>query len=163
MAGSQALDQHGIYGQQGVTSPSNSPGSRSYSTMWIDLNDTIWIFGGTGWDESSNVTGYLNDLWRFDGKNWTWVRGNSSINQLAMYNASQDSSPGGRKLSIGWNDGSSFWLFGGYGRGSNTIGTSDTLSPTLFRILECHVEIRRQCLALGCRLLIGKSARRLWC
>jgi len=59
---------------------------------------------------------------------WTWISGSNTINQPGIYgvkgNASTTNVPGGRYGAVGWFDGSTqeFWLFGGYGYGSDTVG-----------------------------------------
>ena len=30
-------------------------------------------------------TGFLNDLWRWDGNQWTWISGTESINSNGFY------------------------------------------------------------------------------
>ena len=50
ISGSNIIDQLGNYGQQGISSSSNIPGSRFYSISWIDNNNHFWLFGGYGYD-----------------------------------------------------------------------------------------------------------------
>ena len=57
-------NQAGIYGIKGIASQSNIPGARRLSTLNVDSNGEVWLFGGRGYD-SENNTGYLNDLWKF--------------------------------------------------------------------------------------------------
>ena len=52
--GSDAVNQQSKY-----TGNNTHPGGRFYPIMWIDQNNTIWIFGGEG----SN--GNMNDLWAY--------------------------------------------------------------------------------------------------
>jgi hypothetical protein len=60
----------------------------------------------------------LNDLWIYDGRNWTWMSGSSSVNQYGSYGEkgvpSPSNVPGGRFGGISWrdNDGN-LWMFGG--------------------------------------------------
>jgi N-acetylneuraminic acid mutarotase len=43
-------------------SPYNSPGSRVWSSSWVDSSGNFWMYGGVGLD-SVGTSGYLNDLW----------------------------------------------------------------------------------------------------
>ncbi len=38
---------------------STTPGARSYASSWIDLNGTLWLFGGDGDDSSSSEGEFL--------------------------------------------------------------------------------------------------------
>lgn len=131
VSGSDSIDQQGSYGMKGQAHPSNVPGARSDSIGWKDANDHLWLFGGTGISGSMDM-GYLNDLWMFDGVNWTWVSGSSSINQAGIYGqqgvADVSNSPGGRQGSVGWTDANeNFWLFGGSGYDSSSTGLLNDL------------------------------------
>ena len=53
MSGNNARNQVGIYGTIGITSSSNVPGAREYHGMVIDSSNNIWIFGGNGYDSTS--------------------------------------------------------------------------------------------------------------
>jgi hypothetical protein len=87
----------------------------------------LWLFGGEGYD--SSTAGYLNDLWKFDGRNWTWVSGSSTVNQTGTYGTqattnlstgAATNAPGSRWGAAAWTDASSnFWLMGGWGYGTN--------------------------------------------
>jgi N-acetylneuraminic acid mutarotase len=77
----------------------------------------LWLFGGSGVD-GTGTAGPLNDLWKFDGTNWTWVSGGSVANQAGTYGTkgipSSSNNPGGRTESAAWADASdNLWLFGG--------------------------------------------------
>ena len=84
VSGANVVDQSGVYGTQGTTSSSNVPGARSDSVSWIDRNGNLWLFGGAGID-SAGTQGDLNDLWKFDGTNWTWVSGANLVDQSGIY------------------------------------------------------------------------------
>jgi hypothetical protein len=92
------------------------PGSRWGAVTWTDQSGNFWLFGGYGYDGSANV-GFLNDLWKYNGTNWTFVSGGttSTINQQGAYTGATPS-PGGRQSAVGWTDASgNLWLFGGEG------------------------------------------------
>jgi N-acetylneuraminic acid mutarotase len=117
VSGSGATSQYGVYGTKGVADQNNVPGARSGAVSWADAGGNFWLFGGSGYATSGH--GYLNDLWKFDGANWTWVSGSSAINQVGVYGtkgvAAPGNMPGARYRSVSWIDASSnFWLFGGH-------------------------------------------------
>ena len=119
VSGSSDVNQAGRYGIQGESHPSNVPGGREAPTSWIDANDNLWLFGGWGYDRNGSL-GHVNDLWRFDGTNWTWVSGSSAIDQAGIYGTKGEPNsanvPGGRLASVSFHDGRGFlWLFGGHG------------------------------------------------
>jgi N-acetylneuraminic acid mutarotase len=118
ISGSNSTDQPGVYGTKGITSPDNLPGARKDAISWIDSHDNLWLFGGYG----VTIDGYdlLNDLWKFDGTDWTWISGSNSTDQPGVYGtigiASPDNVPGARGYAISWIDShDNLWLFGGYG------------------------------------------------
>ena len=118
VSGDNTADQPGIYGAKGITAGTNKPGARYSSISWIDSKDHLWLFGGAGKDDTGSH-GYLNDLWKFDGRNWTWVSGDNTANQHGVYGvkgvAAGTNKPGGRHFSISWIDSKDhLWLFGGY-------------------------------------------------
>jgi N-acetylneuraminic acid mutarotase len=122
VSGSDLGNQPSVYGTKGVASPFNVPGARSYSVSWIDMSNHLWLFGGDG---------ELNDLWKFDGANWTWVSGSNLTQQAGVYGtrgiASPANVPGGRAASVSWIDASgNLWLFGGFG--SDSAGAQGELN-----------------------------------
>jgi len=129
ISGANVCCQKGIYGPQGTAGPSNVPGARSDSLSWMDSQDHLWLFGGYGYDSAGN-TGLLNDLWEFDGSNWTWVSGANAIvigGQGGVYGtqgtADPSNVPGARSDSISWMDSQDhLWLFGGAGYDSRGQG-----------------------------------------
>jgi N-acetylneuraminic acid mutarotase len=130
ISGSTTINQSGVYGTLGMASPSNIPGARGGSASWIDRNGNLWLFGGSGLD-STGTGGSLNDLWKFDGNNWTWVGGSNTVNQSGVYGTkgtpSPSNVPGGREGLISWTDaGGNFWLFGGVG--FDSTGAQDALN-----------------------------------
>ncbi|UCE99839.1 MAG: hypothetical protein JSV82_01885, partial [Planctomycetota bacterium] len=119
VGGSNLINQYGVYGTKGVADPNNMPGSRDDSFLWIDSGDNLWIFGGWGYAVSGS-DGSLNDLWKFDGTNWTWVSGPNTTNQNGVYGTKGEPNslniPGARARSVSWTDNSdNLWLFGGLG------------------------------------------------
>ena len=111
-------------GTKGEETISNTPGAKRSSATWIDSDDNLWMFGGFGLD-SSNQTGNMNDLWKFNTTNqlWTWIGGSNTINATGTYGTKGDTAnaasnqPGARQAAssfVGSNG--NFFLFGGYGK-----------------------------------------------
>ncbi len=120
VSGATTTNQSGTYGTKGAAAPSNVPGARYGAVSWIDSNNNLWLFGGLGCD-SAGATGYLNDLWKFDGTNWAWVGGATTTNQSGTYGtkgaAAPSNVPGARTEAVSWIDSNNnLWLFGGLGR-----------------------------------------------
>ena len=132
ISGSNTIEQSGSYRTKGITDSHNIPGARHSSTSWNDAAGNQWLFGGTGYD-STGTLGSLNDLWRWDGTNWTWISGSNTVNQSGNYGTIGDplgtNIPGARHSSISWNDAAgNQWLFGGTGYDSTgTIGSLNDL------------------------------------
>jgi hypothetical protein len=124
VAGPSADKLPGVYGTRGVADVGNQPGARQYPAMWIDSQNGVWIFGGWGRDEVGAKTRWLNDLWRFDGKAWTWIAGNKLADQPSVGTPgvpAAGNTPGGRDGAAVAIDGSDrMWLFGGKGHASST-------------------------------------------
>jgi N-acetylneuraminic acid mutarotase len=119
VSGSDVGDQAGVYGTKGTAAPSNVPGGRWSAVSWADGSGNLWLFGGAGLD-STGLQGGLNDLWKFDGSNWTWVSGSNVGRQSGVYGtqgtASPSNIPGGRLGFVSWSDKKgNLWLFGGGG------------------------------------------------
>ena len=119
VSGSNVINQKGIYGLPGIAAVGNTPGARWGAVSWVDSSGKLWLFGGSGYDASGSW-GNLNDLWKFDGSNWTWVSGSNFANQTGVYGtqgaAAASNVPGGRENAVSWIDGGGkLWLFGGYG------------------------------------------------
>jgi len=120
VSGNEYAGQVGIYGTKGVADPANVPGGRWGSVSWIDANGNFWLFGGNGQDSGATAGGFLNDLWKFDGSNWTWVSGSDIREQPGIYGmkgvTDPTNVPGARIHSASWIDASgNLWLFGGAG------------------------------------------------
>jgi Galactose oxidase, central domain/Kelch motif len=86
-----AINQKGIYGTQGVGATTNMPGARQEGAGWADGNGNLWLFGGEGQDSKGTVNGVLNDLWMYNilSAKWTWVAGSNVANQTGSYPTSQ--------------------------------------------------------------------------
>src|SRR4030042_331167 len=122
ISGSDALNQEGIYGTQGIASTSNVPSARRYAASWLGSDGKLWLFGGEGPSSASYPTSWLNDLWKYDptADEWTWISGSNLLNQIGIYGtkgaAAPSNVPGARYQSISWIDANGkLWLFGGYG------------------------------------------------
>jgi len=132
VSGASTVSQAGVYGTQGMAGPSNVPGARVSAISWIDSSGSLWLFGGNGYDSSGSLTfGVLNDLWKFDGNNWTWISGATTINQPGVYGTrgvpSPSNIPGARGGSASWIDKKgNLWLFGG--GGLDSTGTQGSLN-----------------------------------
>ena len=83
-SGPETIDQTGVYGTQGTGSKTTIPGGREGQFSWFDSAGNFWVFAGNGFD-SNGAAGYLNDLWSFNGTQWTWVGGQNVIDQPASY------------------------------------------------------------------------------
>lgn len=123
ISGDEFTQQAGVYGTKGDASSDNKPGARSYVVSWVDSSGNFWLFGGGGYD-STGTYGWLNDLWKYDGSNWTWMSGDSTSDNDGVYGtkgtAADANKPGSRHSGVGWIDGNdNLWLFGGQGHDSN--------------------------------------------
>lgn len=119
MGGTHLTQPYGVYGTQGVASPSNTPGSRVLAVSWVGVDGSFWLFGGSGSGSAPGV-GALNDLWQHNPatNEWTWIGGNGTVNQPGVYGTqgipSIENTPGARFFSPSWTDSEgTFWLFGG--------------------------------------------------
>jgi PKD repeat protein len=121
--GSNMANQYGVYGTQGVSASSNTPGARYNAASWIDNNGDLWLYGGQGYTASSG--GFLGDLWRFSLSTyeWTWMHGDATPNTSSIFGtkgvASPTNKPGSKNIAISFVDtAGKFWLFGGQGASS---------------------------------------------
>ena len=60
--GSTLPNQPGHYGVQGISSPSNQPGSKMGPATWIDSSGNLWMFGGF---QDISALEYSNNLWKY--------------------------------------------------------------------------------------------------
>ncbi|MCR9153099.1 MAG: hypothetical protein NXI09_03255 [Bacteroidetes bacterium] len=119
LSGSQERNPRARYGIKYQSDSGSTPGGRQSAASWLDGNGDFWLMGGRGYDYDGNY-GYLNDLWKFDGVFWTWMSGDSIVDQSGVYGllniADSANSPRAR-------DGHHIWLkpngdlilFGGQG------------------------------------------------
>jgi hypothetical protein len=120
-SGADSVNQNGSYGQLGAASPGNIPGARVYASTCTDRQGVFWLFGGYGYDSAANGgSGDLNDLWRYQGGEWTWIAGSDLVEEPGTYGTRRKPSgsnvPGARYLATSWTDAKgNFWLFGGLG------------------------------------------------
>jgi N-acetylneuraminic acid mutarotase len=119
MKGDSTIENHGIYGTQGIQAATNQPGGRYYSNTWIDNDGNFWLFGGAGY-AMNGISGNLNDLWKYDPSinEWTWMNGDKTIENTGLYGtknvASTINKPAARDGGVSWKDKSgNLWLFGG--------------------------------------------------
>lgn len=117
ISGSDQIDDYGIYGLQGVPSPTNHPPGLYEACEWTDHSGNFWLYGGV------NPNCICDDMWRFDvsSHEWTWMRGTGGVpNQFPVYGIrgvpGSANSPGFRTESASWVDNyGRFWLYGGIG------------------------------------------------
>lgn len=138
IAGSNNINQHGEYGEKGVPDNENYPGGRAFAYYWVDSNKNLYIFGGYGYGNSGGegiqmifirmfiILGLLNDLWKFDGYQWTWLSGSNSINDAGSFGEmnvpAKTNVPPARSFGSNWIDQEdNLYLFGGIHCGSPAV------------------------------------------
>ena len=119
VGGSTVADQSGVYGTKGVADPGNWPGARQWGNSWVDTTGNFWLFGGLGYAALPS-SGSLNDVWKFDGSQWTWMSGSNSSAANGVYGtqgvADPANAPGARHFSASCRDAAgNFFVFGGTG------------------------------------------------
>jgi len=120
MSGSNAFNQAGTYGTQGMAASGNVPGARFSAVSWVDSYGNFWLFGGSGVDSNGNCCVFFNDLWEFSAGEWTWIGGSNLSSQQGTYGtqgtAAPGNIPGARYQASSWGDAAgNIWLFGGSG------------------------------------------------
>lgn len=115
VAGLSTQGGAGVYGTQGVSAPTNTPGARALAASWADADGNLWLFGG-------NDGGYRNDMWKFTVSTgeWTWFGGSNTTGAAGVYGtigtAAPANAPGARIAAAWWTDSyGKFWMFGGDG------------------------------------------------
>lgn len=118
ISGSNARNQPGNYGTQGVAAPTNRPGGRHLGNGWMDSHGHVYILGGFGF--SSSPIGPMNDRWKYEPATdtWTWLRGSSSTGTQGTYITrgapNPANMPGARDSAVTWiTPNHHVWLFGG--------------------------------------------------
>lgn len=133
ISGANVLDTWGVYGTQGVPNAANTPGARGGTEqIWVDSSLNVWIFGGSGFDEASGVTGFLNDFWKYDPAldQWTWMSGSKVRNTVAVFGtqgvAHSSNTPGSLTQAYTWIDSDgNLRLYGGNGFDTSASGYLD--------------------------------------
>lgn len=92
------------------------PGARCYSNSWVDGNDNLWLFGGSGYAASGN-DGFLNDLWKYNTHTgaWTWVSGDSTVNSPGKYGSRGGSGVADKSITPSARGGSAGGFYNGNG------------------------------------------------
>jgi len=126
VSGSDLSLQSGAYGTLGTASSTNVPGSRYLASSWVDPSGNFWIFGGScvGPQYNGSLPGLCNDLWKYNGGQWTWMSGSDNIDQSGTYGImgtpDAANTPGAREGAATWTDKSgNLWLFGGDNGGAS--------------------------------------------
>ncbi len=122
MNGSNAPNDSGHYGMQGVASPNNTPEALYEAANWIDLQGNFWILGGVNEIDSQETE--TNNLWQYNPQNnlWTWMMGggNTYAND-GVYGTLGIPSPSNIPSARGWGSltwtdhNGDLWLYGGSG------------------------------------------------
>lgn len=121
--GSKTELEYGVYGTEGVPSDDTVPGARSYAGVCVSGDGGSFIFGGFGRGAlSAGVSGYLNDLWKYNSttNQWTYLKGTDQIDQPGVHGtiglAAKANRPGGRQSPNLWRaSNGQIFFFSGYG------------------------------------------------
>ena len=109
------------FGIKGVSSATNSPGSKGGSSVWMDADHNLWLFGGI-----TGGIGYMNDMWRYVPD--PACKGCIQLNPVAIFNSSDNViCPGTCTdfLNLSSLSATYLWTFPGA-----SPGTSTDLNPT---------------------------------
>jgi gliding motility-associated-like protein len=121
MKGPSTQNAAGVYGVQGVPSPLNYPGARTYGARtWTDNNGFLWLYGGYGFDATGQQNS-LQDLWRYNiaTNEWTWMNGPQTGGLLANFGIQGVPSPTNipppcTESTVTWVDAAgNLWMYGG--------------------------------------------------
>jgi len=127
IGGSNSVNTKSYHGTLGVPSVLNSPGARVYHSL-AKGNGVYWLYGG------KSMSGYTNDLWKFDVSSgtWTWLAGSDQPNATGSYGTLNVSDPANAPSAragqtMGIDPSGDLWLFGGVGLnptspGAHTLG-----------------------------------------
>lgn len=111
VAGPNTRNQMGSYGTLGTPAASNQPPARFKAGCWTDAQGRLWLLAGA--TPATQPYGFRNDLWRFDGKLWTWVGGSDKQDPAGIDATSPW--PGGRSALSVAAAGPAAFVFGGAG------------------------------------------------
>lgn len=107
LSGDAEVYASGTLGAKGEASAAALPRAQYRSSSIVDSDGNFWLYGGYG-QFSPESSGYIDELWKWDGSQWTWTSGSGNANQLAKYgNLNQtkpENSPGGRADTHIWYD-----------------------------------------------------------
>lgn len=108
----QWLFKEPIYPELTQSSSHSHPGIRQDAALWTNDKGESWLFGGFCWIGNARHTS--NDLWKWNGKSWTWLSG-SKCGQIEKTSKKIGAeSPSARFDSTTWTDKfGNIWLFGG--------------------------------------------------
>ena len=94
-SGSNMANQNGIYGTQAVSNATTNaaatsvPGARWGAAGWVSPdNGNLFLVAGFGYgSNSTQPTGFLNDVWEYDlsSGQWIWWKGSTDVNQTSTY------------------------------------------------------------------------------
>lgn len=131
VSGTVSPEQFTNYGEKGVPSSENMPPPRLNHRMVIDGNNNIYVFGGVG----SGNNAFLNDLWKWDGQNWTWISGSNTTASLGNLGTKGVSSPTNEpsaryRHSMWLDENDNIWVFGGSAYGFSEGSEIPTTGPT---------------------------------
>ncbi len=131
--GSSTNGQAGTYGTLGTPAAANIPGGRYGAMSWMDSSGDLLVLGGVGLGSVATSLGYLNDLWKYDQSEgtWVWLKGATIPGALGTYGTlgtpAAANTPGARNVGVSWTDSSGmFWLLGG--EGLDAAGSAGVLS-----------------------------------
>ena len=122
-----------IYGSPGTASPTNLPGARAGASYTSDGNGGFFMYGGygLGYNGGGKAVGVLEDLWYFDGTNWTSLMDYVSVGRSAVYGTQGQSNstntPGSRVGAALWYKDGHLYLFGGC---TSPFNTTASIGPT---------------------------------
>ncbi|MBE7172070.1 MAG: hypothetical protein INR73_15895 [Williamsia sp.] len=125
----------GRYETKGIGSATTRPGAKVAPTSWTDKAGNFWLFGGNaGTGGVPDINKFANDLWMFapSSSYWTWISGDSTLNQTGVYGSKGISAagnkPGARNAAAGWTDTSgNFFVYAGT---NAPVGSSYYNGPT---------------------------------
>ncbi|MBM3381678.1 MAG: hypothetical protein FJY29_04475 [Betaproteobacteria bacterium] len=111
-----------VYPALGKSSAHSFPGFRERSALWTNGKES-WLFGGLCTENNRMM--FSNDLWKWDGKNWTWLAGRkcAQANEKNV-SASAEQEPSPRVATTTWIDRAGhLWMFGGFSYHSGSFST----------------------------------------